>query len=99
MTNIEIIAINEASLIADGKMTENEELHTYAHWKQLGFSVKKGEKAVTKFPVWKRKTKKVEEAEESTDEKDSSTNDEKYSYFMKMSAFFKTSQVEPITTE
>lgn len=94
MTNVQIIAIQEASLIADGKMGENEELHTYARWKQLGFSVKKGEKAITKFPIWKysTKTKKTEKEDDTTDEKDSYC-------FMKMSAFFKTSQVEPLKTE
>ena len=98
MTNVQIIAINEAELIKDGKMEEYEELHTYAHWKQLGFSVKKGEKAITKFPIWKysTKTKKASTEKDNSDD----TTDEKNSYcFMKMSAFFKTSQVEPLKAE
>ena len=44
MTNVEIIMGNTAMLIADGVLGEEDVIHTYAHWKSLGFQVKRGEK-------------------------------------------------------
>ncbi len=32
---------------------EPEPIHTYAGWKRLGFQVRKGQKAIACFPVWK----------------------------------------------
>lgn len=66
-----------------------EEIHTYQRWKSLGYQVKRGQKAIVQFPIWKytsRKTKDMseEEAQES-------------GYcFMKLSSFFKSDQVEKI---
>lgn len=107
MTNAMIILAEQVKLAEEGKikyldtystivingekkrLQDIEEIHTFARWKQLGFSVKKGQKAIAKFPIWKYTTKK------NSNEKDSN-DDEKNSYcFMKMSAFFSASQVEP----
>ena len=66
-----------------------EPIHTFQAWKSLGYSVKKGEKAVAKFPIWKHTSKTI--VDEETKEES-----EKTSMFMKMSAFFKASQVEKI---
>lgn len=64
-----------------------EAIHTFQKWKELGFSVKKGEKAIAKFPIWKHSSKTVEvDGEEEV----------KTSMFMKTAAFFKFSQVERI---
>jgi hypothetical protein len=82
MTNVMLIAIEEARLIQEGKMREDEELHTFKKWQSLGYSIKKGEKAVAKFPIWKHTVKATEEG------------DEEAHMFMKMSCFFSTSQVE-----
>ena len=82
MTNVMLIAIEEARLIQEGKMREDEELHTFKKWQQLGYSIKKGEKAIAKFPIWKHTVKATEEG------------DEEAHMFMKMSCFFSTSQVE-----
>lgn len=63
-----------------------EVIHTFAHWKELGYSVKKGEHAVAKFPVWKFKSgKKIEDDTEIIG---------KDKMFLKMSAFFTERQVE-----
>lgn len=70
---------------------ESEAIHTFAAWKQLGYVVRKGEKAVAKFPIWKYTTKKVE--------KDDGTEEDRSSMFMKMSAFFSASQVEKLANE
>ncbi len=81
-----LIAMQEAELIRAGLMGAEEELHTFQRWKALGYSVKKGEHAVAKFPIWKMGTKKDDDGEEETTGR----------MFMKTSAFFKTSQVEPL---
>lgn len=85
MTNLAIIAEQEVLLIHEGKMQPDEEIHTFQRWKALGYSVKKGEHAVAKFPIWKMGTKKTEDGEETTGR-----------MFMKNSAFFSTRQVEPL---
>lgn len=68
---------------------EIQPIHTYNGWKSLGYQVKKGEKAIAKFPVWKyTNKKKKEESEEDAQAKGYC--------FMKMSAFFTNEQVEEI---
>ena len=70
------------------KMVEEPEaIHTYAGWKQLGFQVKKGEKAKASFIIWKCVAgKKEEESDEQPENK----------MFMKKSHFFTIDQVERI---
>lgn len=64
-----------------------EAIHTYQGWKARGYVVKKGEKAIAKFPIWKHTSKKVEvDGEEELKE----------NMFVKVSAFFKFSQVEKL---
>lgn len=73
---------------ADGNQTvikETEAIHTYNAWKELGFQVKKGSKAVAQFTIWKYKGKKDEE-----------TGEESGRMFMKKASFFTERQVEAI---
>ena len=91
MTNNAIILGQLMLLIADNKISEEEEIHTYAHWKSLGYQVKKGQKAVAQFPIWKYTSKK--KAEEVSEEEAQARG----YCFMKLSSFFSTKQVEPIT--
>lgn len=75
----------------DGTKTEQEipeDIHTFAGWKELGYSVKKGEHAIAKITIWKHTSKTV--VDENNEER------EKSSMFMKTAAFFKASQVEKI---
>lgn len=67
---------------------EPEAIHTYATWKQLGFQVKKGEKAKASFTIWKyvEGKKKDEETDEEPESK----------MFMKKAHFFTIEQVEKI---
>lgn len=66
---------------------EPEAIHTYATWKQLGYQVKKGQKAKASFLIWKYvEGKKQEESEEEPDSK----------MFMKKAHFFTMDQVEKI---
>lgn len=81
MKNIEIISMNEQVLFENGIMEKDEQIHTYAGWKQLGFQAKRGEKAITQFPIWKMVTSKK-------------TGDDVT--FLKNSSWFKSSQVEVI---
>lgn len=89
MTNSEIIMGNMVMLIADGVITEDNVIHTYAHWKSLGFQVKKGEHAIAKFPIWKYTKKKNKDMSEEEAQ-------QKGYCFMKNSAWFTDAQVEPI---
>lgn len=86
MTNAQIITENALILAMNGVIKPEEEIHTFQRWKALGYSVKKGEHAIAKFPIWKMGTKKDEDGEEKTTGR----------MFLKTSAFFSSRQVEPI---
>ena len=109
MTNAMIILMESVKLLEEGKIQSTgekivvedsegnkkeldmpEPIHTYQRWKSLGYQVKKGEKAVAQFPIWKytsKKTKDMSEEEEA----------QKSGYcFMKLSSFFRKSQVEEV---
>lgn len=78
-------------LDADGnegyrEIEEPEEIHTFARWKELGYSVKKGEHAVAKFPIWKAASRKAKDGEE--------VEVANPAIFQKMVCFFSASQVE-----
>ena len=71
-----------------------EPIHTYQAWKTLGYQVRKGEKAIAKFTIWKYTEKKAKEGSPEIAVKEGDTINSKM--FMKMAAFFKMSQVEKI---
>ena len=89
MTNVEIILGNMMVLVADGVISPDAEIHTYARWKSLGYQVKKGQTAIAKFPIWKYTKGKRNMTEEEAQARGYC--------FMKMSAFFSDAQVERIT--
>lgn len=74
-----------------------EDIHTYAAWKKLGYQVKKGQKAVASFTIWKYAEKEIKDEngkviiDQITGE---STIDS--SMFMKKASFFTAEQVEAI---
>ena len=70
-------------------MMEPEAIHTFAKWKELGFSVKKGEHAVARFPIWKGAEKVIK------DEEGNETDEKSLRMFRKESCFFSAAQVEP----
>ena len=81
MTNAEIIRIQKA---LNGI---TEDAHTFAHWKSLGYAVRKGEHAAFKCAIWKAATKRVTvDGEEK----------EAVNMFMKTAYFFTRSQVDAI---
>lgn len=68
------------------EIPEAEEIHTFQTWKELGYRVMKGQKAIAKFPIWKFTVKELKaEGEER-----------KTSMFLKTAAWFSRSQVEKI---
>lgn len=89
MTNIEIIEKAKTNLVANGIIESNEELHTYNHWKQLGYQVFKGEKAVVSLVIWKNTGKKKDDDEDGEAEKKQGSG-----YMIhKRAYFFSTKQV------
>ena len=54
MSNIEIIETQKAITGIDG------DLYTYQEWKQRGYQVQKGQKAMLSTKLWKQVTKKIE---------------------------------------
>ena len=77
-----------------------EAIHTFNGWKELGYSVKKGEKSTIKFPIWKHTVKMLNTntGNAELDKMNQQINDQggQTNMFMKMSAWFTAAQVEPI---
>ena len=67
-------------------INEPEDIHTFQAWKKLGYCVKKGEKAVSQFNIWKCVSKETENIDGMTEEQKR--------MFMKKASFFSTSQVQ-----
>ncbi len=70
------------------ELMEPEPIHTYNTWKAMGYQVKKGEKNIAAFTIWKARTKKAEGGDED--------GGEETHMFMKTAHFFKISQCEKI---
>lgn len=73
---------------ADGNQVvikETEPIHTYNAWKEMGYQVRKGEKAVAQFTIWKYRAGKYNEEQET---------EEDGKMFMKKASFFTVRQVE-----
>jgi hypothetical protein len=70
---------------SEGRKTitkEPEEIHTYMEWKRRGYTVRHGEKCISRFTIWKNVPVKKEGEEP------------KEKMIMKEAFFFKASQVE-----
>ena len=100
MTNNEIIYRTSVQLVEEGildmvlvgGMEMPEPIHTFNGWKELGYSVKKGEKSKIKFPIWKHTTKTIE----AQDKNGNTTEQDVSKMFMKTAYFFTFAQVEPL---
>ena len=82
---------------ADGneiEVRETEPIHTFAAWKSLGYKVKKGEKAVAQFTIWKHSKAKMTELPQPDGE--TALVPDKGRMFMKKASFFRACQVEKI---
>lgn len=69
------------------EIEEPEQIHTYVGWREHGYQVKRGQKAIAKFNIWKCGKKKDKEDEESED---------KEFMFLTKAFFFSKKQVEKI---
>lgn len=89
MTNEQIIKTAKINLIKSGKIQPDDEIHTYNHWKKLGYQVFRGEKAVIALNIWKAfNAVKKEDDEEQPDGVGVETR-----MSMKKAYFFSTNQV------
>jgi hypothetical protein len=80
------------------ELKETEPIHTFQYWKALGFSVKKGEKAIAKLRIWKCSVKAEKlQAKNKDGEMVEITEDHK-KMFMKDACFFSFAQVEKTGT-
>lgn len=77
------------------KVSEPEEIHSFLRWKEYGYGVKKGEKAIAKVEIWKYAELKKKDEGKSEDEE----SKEKERLFKKVAFFFAPSQVEPLREE
>ena len=74
------------------ELREPEQIHTYARWKTMGYQVRRGEKAVAKFKVWKYVTGKKKQADDGEETEEIAGRGK---CFLKTAAFFSAAQVEP----
>lgn len=95
---ITIITVNSDGQEEKKQIEEPEPIHTYAAWKQLGFQVKKGSKAITQINIWKHVSRKEEVEVKYTDGTTGTEEIDDSKMFMKLSSFFSISQVERIQT-
>lgn len=89
MTNQQIIENAKANLVINGKISAEDEIHTFNGWKERGFRIRKGEHAVARFSIWKFTSKVVMV-------KDDGTEISKENCFLKESCWFSTKQVEAV---
>lgn len=87
------IIVNEDGTETETTIELPEAIHTFAAWKELGYSVKKGEHAKASFPIWKYKAGK--EAVEATDTTEAQEATPSH-MFMTKAFFFTFDQVQPI---
>ena len=88
MTNAEIVA---REMVKNG-IPDTEYAHTFAVWKHLGYSVKKGEKAAFKTQIWKPSKRKVKNDDEQNDKDENVIS----GMYLVTAHFFTSSQVEPM---
>lgn len=79
------------------EIDEPEAIHTYQTWKSLGYQVKKGQKAIAQFQIWKYRAKisEMEMVNVETGNKEMVQFDDS-KMFMKLASWFSASQVEKI---
>ena len=71
---------------------EPEPIHTYAIWKELGYQVSKGQKAIATIQIWKHTEPATRKDKNSGEEMEVGEK-----MFMKTAYFFKRDQVEEIS--
>lgn len=92
MTNAQIVYNATVGLILNGVITPDQEIHTFAGWKERGFKVRKGEHAVARFSIWKYAGGKGKDDNGEEVE----TVELGGRCFLKESCWFSSAQVEPV---
>ena len=97
VTNAQIISNAQCALVDAGKIGVDanglpEEIHTFQFWKDAGYRVRKGAKAVIELGIWKLAAKK-----RKADDADGEESEPHF--FLKRSWFFSRSQVDKIAKE
>lgn len=83
-----VVTVDKDGVEETRDLPEPEEIHTFQRWKELGYSVKKGEHAVAHIGIWKY-AKGVKE-DENGEEIDNSK------MLRTIACFFSASQVQPM---
>lgn len=91
MKNEQIIETVRADLIEAGRIAQDEMLHTFQFWKQSGYSVKKGEKAICQTRLWKYTNRATASELEDAQENDIDTTGR---FFLAKSYLFSSRQVQ-----
>lgn len=86
------VTVNENGQNVTKTIEEPEEIHTFKDWKNRGYIVMKGQKAIASFMIWNFHENKTPDDEEPAP----SLMKNGY-YYMKKAAFFKRSQVKSLT--
>ena len=98
MTNVQIVENNRQALIEAGIIGENDTIHTYEYWKAAGYQVKRGEKAIARFPIWKKGKQETIVEVKTEDGKQEKTIDTGR-FFLKESCFFSSLQIEKASSK
>lgn len=98
MTNEEMVQKETQLLQMDGTLENNEVIHTFQKWKQLGYTVKKGEKSFLTMKLWKHKKPKKQETQPLLGVgSDEETKEKSYSEYYLVNAYmFSSKQVEKL---
>ena len=86
------------TVLPDGttaEIRETEAIHTFQEWKKTGYTVKKGQHAVAKFAIWMYTDKPSRQTMQQREQAGLETEAPDPHYYMKESAFFSASQVQP----
>lgn len=74
-------------------------IHTYQHWKEIGYQVRKGERAAFKALLWKLAKGKKQAEDPADDGEQTETKETKRKMIMTRAALFTWEQVDKIDTE
>lgn len=102
MTNVDIVAkqceLLNLKITESDKLFNNLPLKTYREWNRYGYQVKKGEKAIACFQIWKLTKSKSKKAESTNDQDENAEKSVtgKDRFRLVYAYFFSNEQVEPV---
>ena len=93
MTNLEII---ESERLLNN-IDEELELDTFQGWKNRGYQIIKGQKALFKTKIWKPRKIDVKEVKDENEEQPAEDKKSNSKFIMVNSAFFSEEQVQKVS--